>query len=182
MFARLAAETQPVGPTIRRDLMMKESPYLIDNDRLADVIAAIQTLGTYKFYKLTFAAWADRITGDEEKADYWQRVFEEHPEFFRLDSKRERASLVWRRQHQKVFNVDTEQKISPEIYDALSEDQKSRVSRTPLGSSELAILINTAIDLHSRALERKQDARWWVTGVIGLVGVIVGAYIKAIVG
>jgi hypothetical protein len=167
---------------------MKESPYLVDNDRLADVIAAIQTLGTYKFYKLTFAAWADRITGDEGKADHLQKVFEDHPEFFRLDSKRERASLVWRRQHQKVFNVDTEQKVSPEVYDALSQDQKSRVSRTPLGSSELAILINTAIDLHSRALERKQDTRWWitgaiglVTGVIGLVGVIVGAYIQALV-
>jgi hypothetical protein len=32
-----------------------ESPYLPNSGRLADVIAAIQAMGTYKFYKLTFA-------------------------------------------------------------------------------------------------------------------------------
>lgn len=31
---------------------MTNSPYLSDLNRLADVIAAIQVMGTYKFYKL----------------------------------------------------------------------------------------------------------------------------------
>jgi hypothetical protein len=61
---------------------------------LADVIAAIQAMGTYKFYKLPFDGWADRITADKSQADHWKNIFEEHPEFLRLDSKRERASLV----------------------------------------------------------------------------------------
>jgi hypothetical protein len=65
---------------------MTNSPYLSDLNRLADVIAAIQVMGTYKFYKLDFKGWADRISGQSSNADYWRIIFEEHPEFFRLDS------------------------------------------------------------------------------------------------
>ena len=79
--------------------MEKQSPYLANADRLADVIAAIQVMGAYRFYKLNFKGWADRISADETKADYWRNIFMEHPEFFRLDTKKEKASLVWRRQY-----------------------------------------------------------------------------------
>ncbi|MDA2934785.1 hypothetical protein MYX82_10650 [Acidobacteria bacterium AH-259-D05] len=48
------------------------SPYLNDPKRLADVIAAIQAAATYKFYKLDFGGWADRISGDESEADHWR--------------------------------------------------------------------------------------------------------------
>ncbi|HET9680047.1 MAG TPA: N-carbamoyl-L-amino acid amidohydrolase [Gammaproteobacteria bacterium] len=161
---------------------MKSSPYLQDNQRLADVIAAIQVMGTYKYYKLDFAAWSDRINGDAGQAEYWKHVFEQHPEFFRLDSRRERASLVWRRQHQKLFNVDTEEKITRREYKQLSDGEKQRISRTPLTSNELATLIQAAIDLHSRALERKRDSRWWVAGVFGLIGVVLGALVNAWAG
>lgn len=80
---------------------INENPYTENTNRLADVIAAIQVMGTYKFYKLDFSGWADRIAGDETKGSYWKNIFEEHPEFFRLDSGRKRASLVWRRTYQK---------------------------------------------------------------------------------
>jgi hypothetical protein len=162
-----------------RLVQQSDSPYLLNDGRLGDVIAAIQTLGTYKFYKLDFAGWADRIGGDEEQADYWRKVFEEHSEFFRLDSKRQRASLVWRRQHQKLFDVDLSQTISREKYKSLTDEQKARISRLPLSSSEIATLVNTAINLHSRALENKKDQRWLVTALIGLAGVILGAWISS---
>ena len=158
---------------------MNKSPYLKNHERLADVIAAIQTMGTYKYYKLTFAKWSDRISGDESNADCWKQVFLDHPEFFRLDSARERASLVWRRQHQKRFNVDTESKITKEEYFELNDSEKKRISRNPLTSDEIATLVNTAIDLHSRALEGEKDSRWWITGAIGLIGVLLGALINA---
>ena len=157
------------------------SPYLSDPNRLADVIAAIQATATYKFYKLDFKGWADRISGDELQANHWQTVLEDHPEFFRLDSARERASLVWRRQHQKRYDVDTEQSISKASYDGLSESQRRRVSRNPLGTSEISTLIETAIDLHSRALEHKRELRWWVPALTGLAGAVIGA-IAAVVG
>ena len=87
---------------------MSKSPYLKTDHRLADVIAALQAVATYKFYKLDFAQWADRITGDQRLGEYWKAVFVEHPEFFRLDSKKEKASLIIRRQHPKRYHVDTQ--------------------------------------------------------------------------
>lgn len=154
---------------------MAESPYLTQPDRLGDVIAAIQVMGTYKFYKLDFPSWADRIVGDQNEAPHWRAVVEQHPEFFRMDSKREKASLVWRRQRQKLFNVDTGKEITREQFGELSDDRKIRISRMPLISTELALLIDAAIKLHTTALEHKKDRRWWITIVATLAGVIIGA-------
>lgn len=108
------------------------SPYLADNNRLGDVIAAIQTMAVYKFYKLPFSGWADRINADANQAEKWKNIFTEHPEFFRLDSERERASLVWRRQFPKRYDVDSEKIITIHEYNNLTDQQKARISRTPL--------------------------------------------------
>ncbi|WP_444906200.1 hypothetical protein ACJJIR_16775 [Microbulbifer sp. SSSA008] len=157
----------------------QKNPYTENDNRLADVIAAIQVMGTYKFYKLDFSGWADRIEGKEDLGNYWKAIFEQHPEFFRLDSKQERASLVWRRNYQKLYDVDEETKISREAYKGLTDDQKERISRTPLTNSDISTLINTAINLHGGELDHKKDSRWWISGAIGLAGVILGAAIKA---
>ena len=100
------------------------SPYIAETTRLADVVAAIQAMATYKFYKLDFKGWSDRITGTEDNASHWKRVFEEHPEFFRLDSARQKASLVWRRQYPKRFDVDSAATITASDYASLSHSQK----------------------------------------------------------
>ena len=153
------------------------SPYLLNEKRLADVIAAIQASGSYKYYKLDFAGWADRITGDATTAAYWRKVFEEHPEFFRLDSKREKASLVLRRQQPRLYNVDTGAVISKAEYDVLPEAQLSRFSRRPLEPDQIEALINIAINLHSRAAERARDRRWWFPLVFAFLGALVGGVI-----
>lgn len=159
-----------------------KNPYTKNSNRLADVIAAIQVMGTYKYYKLDFAGWADRIEGKSDTGEYWRTVFEQHPEFFRLDSKQKKASLVWRRNHQKLYDVDAEEKISKDIFKNLTEDQKLKISRTPLTNADVSTLISTAINLHSGELSHKKDSRWWISGAIGLAGVILGAVIKAFAG
>ena len=159
-----------------------ESPYLSNPTRLGDVIAAIQAMGTYKFYKLSFEGWADRITGDGSQGDYWKRIFQEHPEFFRLDSARAKASLVWRRQYAKHYDVDSETRISPQEYKVLLPERKKRVSRDPLSPADIKTLIDTAINLHSRAVELQRDRGWWksplLTAVAALIGAVAGALIK----
>ncbi|MCA9469395.1 MAG: hypothetical protein KC643_28680 [Nitrospira sp.] len=157
---------------------MAHSPYLNEPNRLAEVISAIQVMGTYKFYKLEFSGWADRISGDSNQADHWKKVFEEHPEFFRLDAGRGKASLVWRRTYPKNYDVDQEEKISRETFFQLSVEQKARISRSPLSSSDISTLISAAVQLHSRALDQQQDKRWWISGLIGLLGVILGAVLQ----
>lgn len=159
---------------------MGNSPYLNEPARLAEVISAIQVMGTYKFYKLDFSGWADRISGDANQAEHWKKVFEEHPEFFRLDAGRGRASLVWRRTYPKLYAVDREEKISRDQFFQLSDEQKARISRSPLTNSDISTLISAAIQLHSRALEQQQDKRWWISGVMGLLGVIIGAALQTL--
>ena len=142
----------------------------------------IQAMATYKYYKLTHAKWADRISADITQANKWKEIFIEHPEFFRLDSEREKASLVWRRQFPKRYDVDAEQVLTQSEFYALPKEKRSRVSRIPLSSTDIKALVDTAVNLHSRALEHQKDKRWWValSGAIGgLIGAIVGAMITA---
>lgn len=153
------------------------SPYLKEN-RLADVIAAITTLATYKFYKLDFPGWADRISGSENRAAHWEQVFREHPEFFRISSADNKASLVWRRQYPRTYNVDTG------VEEAKPEGQKyldgERYSRRPLEPTEITALISTAVNLHSRAVEQSNSARWWLPiliAVLAFAGSLVGGVI-----
>ena len=158
-----------------------KNPYTGNANRLADVIAAVQVMATYKYYKLDFSRWAKRIEGDESKGEYWKKVFDQHPEFFRLGGGRKKASLVWRRNYQKLYNVDREEKVTRETYNQLTDQEKARYSRIPLSDSDISTLINTAINLHSSEIDHKQDSRWWVAIVSGLVGIIVGSLIKAFV-
>lgn len=158
-----------------------ESPYLAHPSRLGDVLAAIQSLGTYKFYKLDFAGWADRISGDASLAEHWKAVFEQHPEFFRIDSTKTKASLVWRRQHPKLFHVDEERKLTKRELEALSSEQKQRVSRVALSAGDIQSLLKTAVDLHTRAVEQQRERRWWlplVTAGAALFGALVGAALR----
>ena len=64
-------------------------------------------------------------------------------------------------------------------FEATTDAQKTRISRTPLGRTEISTLIQTAIDLHARALEHKRELRWWVPVLVGFVGVLLGAAITA---
>jgi hypothetical protein len=157
-----------------------DSPYLADPTRLPDVIAAIQTLGSYKFYKLDFATWADRISADREKAPHWKGVFEQHPEFFRLDTEKKKASLVWRRQRPKTWHVDDGRLVPKAEYVAMPATLKARVSRAPLTADEIKTLIDSAVDLHSRALESQKEKRWLRPLVVGGIGGILGAAIGPI--
>lgn len=158
---------------------IQNSPYLSSQTRLADVIAAIQAMGTYKFYKLDFRAWSKRISGDSEKHEYWKKIIEEHPEFFRLDSTKTMASLVLRRNYQRTFHVDENRELTRSECNALPSDERTnRVSRIPLTSSDLSVLIGTAVNLHNRALDKKIAERWWKIPSIGLAGVVIGGLIS----
>lgn len=160
-----------------------KSPYLTDARRLADVIAALQATGTYKFYQLPFdgKGWAYRITGDAGQASRIRSLFQQHPEFFRIDAGGN-GSLIWRRQHQKLYDVDREAAITRQEYDNLDASGKGRVSRSPLAPTELTALIDAAIELHSRAVAQQAARRWWVTPLVSVVSAFGGALLGAAIG
>ena len=157
------------------------NPYLKEN-RLSDVIAGITALGTYKFYKLDFSKWSDRISGSEKNATHWKSVFIEHPEFFRLSAEGDKASLVWRRQFPKTYDVDQQRDI-PIPEGNKHHENIDRLSRRPLEPAELTALINIATNLHDGALEQAKAEKWWVPivpGLLALGGAIIGAFLANI--
>lgn len=162
---------------------MASSPYLETDERLSDVISAIQTLGTYRYYKLSTEKWSERICGDSSQTAKWKRVFEEHPEFFRYSADLKNVSLVLRRQRPKLYDVDTLQLVERADRDARDAAAKTRISRAPLSDSELQLLIELAVSLHKKALEDRRDSRWWMPlliAAIGLFGVFLGANIDSV--
>jgi hypothetical protein len=161
---------------------MSKSPYLKTDERLSDVISAIQTLGTYRFYKLSTEKWSERICGDTSQTAKWKKVFEEHPEFFRYSADLKNVSLVLRRQRPKLYDVDTLQLVQRVDREARDAAAKARISRAPLTESELQLLIELAVNLHKKALEDRRDSRWWMPlliAAIGLFGVWLGANINS---
>jgi hypothetical protein len=157
-----------------------KSPYVKNPDRLGDVIAAIQAMGIYEFHMCKFERWAKNITGDSSKGNYWKKIFEEHPEFFRLDSTREMASLVWRRQYPKCYHVDLKKEITLQELNALPADEEQRISRRPISDADIKTLIDAAINLHSRAIELQREGRWWIPLASSLIGGLIGAILGTI--
>ncbi|MEO1224520.1 MAG: N-carbamoyl-L-amino acid amidohydrolase [Pseudomonadota bacterium] len=155
---------------------MRDSPYL-EPCRLGDVIAAIQVLAYYKFYRLDVAEWAERISGDRSLAEGLGMVFHDHPEFFQLSTgdRGPKAALVARRSFTRSYDVDAGEGISKAEAMKRRDDADawSRLSRRPLTPDETAVLIRTAIDMHSRAVEQRSAGRWWVPlagAAIGFAG------------
>ncbi|QSR23179.1 hypothetical protein [Hyphomonas sp. KY3] len=150
-------------------------------DRLSDVIAGITTLGTYKFYKLDFKSWSDRICGDEDREKHWEAILREHPEFFRVDRGGKNASLIWRRQFPKTYHVDQRIDLPLPNGERHHEDGE-RLSRRPLEPAEITALINVATNLHDRALEQHKARRWWIplfTGILALIGAVIGGWLSS---
>ncbi len=167
---------------------MKDSPYL-EPCRLGDVIAAIQVLAYYKFYKLDVDKWAERITGDAANVASLKTVFLDHPEFFQLTNGANgaKAALVARRSFTRSYDVDAAREIPKDeaVVRRLDPEAWGRLSRHPLTPEETAVLIGTAIDMHSRAVEQWKAGRWWVPlaiAGIGLVGGIASTVAGVLIG
>ena len=154
-----------------------KNPYMKEN-RLPDVVAAITALANYRYYKLSYEACAERIQNYPEKAEHWKKVLKEHPEFFRVSEKT--ASLVWRRQMPKRFDVKTSEEITRQAYEKLSSAEKAEISRRPLLAAETTALIDTAIKLHERAIEQSNQSLWrhpLFLVVIGFSGAFAGSFL-----
>ncbi|MBO6579300.1 MAG: hypothetical protein JJ871_16850 [Thalassospira sp.] len=158
---------------------MQNEPYLKDG-RLADVIAAITALGNFRYYKLPLSSAAERIANSPDQVSKWEKVFREHPEFFRISGDIAKVCLVWRRQYPKLYDTNTANEITRAAYDDLDIEGRKAISRKPLNASEITALINIATDLHAHSLERAKARKWWIpiaTASLGFLGALVGALI-----
>jgi hypothetical protein len=154
--------------------------------RLADLIAAIQVMGTYKFAVRRIDRWEKRLGRIPTSASTWLEVFVQHPEFFTVI--REKAgtaianpnvSLVWRRSKERNYDTHAHAVIpreqALEIAAAELEDDAQRLSRPPLDTAEISMLVDLAMELHERELKHQQERRWWYAVVVGVAGLGVSA-------
>ena len=82
---------------------MKKSPYLDNDLRLSDIIAAIQAMGSYPWFARKLEDWKTKL-GEPQSADTWVIIFKKHPEFFRVADEGW-ASLRWRFAYDKTYDA-----------------------------------------------------------------------------
>ena len=161
----------------------KKSQYLKPN-RLADVLAAIQTMALHERYRRSAEDWADLISGNKEVAKHWEEVFDDHPEFFRKSHTFQgHYALVWRRATPGRYLRREQRPVSPQEYDAMTEEERSRrLNRAPVPEGQIKTLLDTAVNLHQREVDAARDWRWWVAPMIAaassFIGAILGGLLK----
>jgi hypothetical protein len=146
-------------------------------------------MGTYKYDGLLPDRSEERREFNWEQAigsnprsvtnNKWSELFRQHPEFFRIDDNG-KAYLVWRRARERVWDTESRKELTISELDGLSEQQKdNRLSRKPLEPGETTKLIEIAVNMHSQAIARRQELRWWVPLLMGVVGVLIGVLFKS---
>ena len=155
--------------------------YLKPN-RLGDVIAALQVMGSNERAEAPIESWARRFDDqpDDAAVGRWRAVFREHPEFFKIYDYdgQEKAALRWR-YARRFFDHKKNKELTPEEAAALSDGERRLLTGRTLTDAQLQGLIETAIELYAKALTARQDKRWWfqiiVPAIFSLLGVVVGA-------
>jgi hypothetical protein len=150
------------------------SPYLKPN-RLGDVLAAIQAMALHKQYRQSCADWADWISGEKSRSDYWKQILDDHPEFFRRSRVDGDYALIWRRALPGRYNYETQCMVTNKEYEALTEQEKHKVGQPAVPEAQIKTLIDIAINLHGEALAASRDWRWWIAPAVSFAGSFVGA-------
>jgi len=156
------------------------SPYL-QPGRLNDVLAAIQTMALYRYYRASVDGWAELISnskGNKEDEQRWREVFNDHPEFIRRSVlHHDHYALVWRRALPSHCHYITKAIITSEEYNKLSDEEKNSYSRPQVPESQIKTLMDLAITLHQRAIDQSRDWRWWIAPAIAAASSFIGALI-----
>jgi hypothetical protein len=171
------------------EIMNKSSdivPYRI-RGRLADVIAAIQVMAAAKRPERKIKDWAYEFDRDRDAdtVDRWTSVFQDHREFFLTYRRREdpdlKAALRWRYAF-KTFDAESGKEYTPEEIQALPDEQRRSLTTKPLSGEQIQTLLNTAIGLHTRAMEELRESRWWIpvfAAILGFFGAMAGVILSA---
>jgi len=168
---------------------LHSDPYLRQG-RLADVIAALQVMASAERPEREIKDWAYELDRNRENSAIarWTDVFTEHREFFitcRLYDKGElKAASRWRYVF-KTFDPKTGKEYTLAELEALPDEKRWSLTTKPLAGDQIQTLLNTAIGLHTRAIEELLAARWWIpliAAVLGFAGAIVGTFLSAYLG
>jgi hypothetical protein len=184
---------------------MASSAYL-EQDRLAQVIAAIQIMGTSDWPSGSVNRWVSELEagaqltpkqlgltpihfGERKK---WAAVFEQHPEFFKTFTVagEERVALRWRFSQSVNSNGkapsaaaaaappgDGSADVGWTAGDKAADDTEHKPDGHPLTPEQISVLMTVAIELHSRAVAERNILDRFGPALITAVGALIGAVI-----
>jgi hypothetical protein len=142
---------------------MPKDPYLVP-DRLPNLIAAIQAMGTVGWGSLPIDKWVRELEGAEEMArgkrgqdkvkvddcKKWREIFAQHPEFFKLYKldDDERVALRWRFAQAIDYNPKSGKILSSSDLQRLTRDDGfyAKYTRRPLTPDQIKVLIDSAMN------------------------------------
>ena len=165
-------------------MLRRSSPYE-KAGRLSDVVAAVTVLAAHKNSTKEIDGWVDQLSkavSETERADEierWTGVFEDHPEFFLvyvLPGETEKKAALRLRYANKTIDPTTG-KEPPDLA-AMTSLKRSNLTSLPLSEASVNNLVTAAINLHTAALSRRSDRRFWFTlvaPVLGVASVVLGA-------
>lgn len=134
-------------------------PYANSN-RLADVLALIQVLALDEYRHRSDKGLTDEMQGPPRSGSSWKEIAQQHPEFFRVsDTERLGVSLIATHVLPKDKNGNRE--LPPDL---------------------ISTLLQTAINLHDRQLDRAHHWRVYIPIMVAVVAgvfTIFGIFLKS---
>ena len=165
---------------------MRRSPYLKHQDRLADVMTAIQVLGSQKWDSREIKDWKSNLGDKPQSANDWQSIFSDHPEFFGSDNCDDKTFyfLRLRRAYEQTVDTETSKELSEQEiteYKARETYNPDSLARRVLNPNQIETLIKAAVELQARAAALETANRWWIPvlcAALGFSGALVGSLLK----
>jgi hypothetical protein len=168
---------------------MAKSHYL-EKDRLANVIAAIQILGVSDRSSGTLNRWVAELEASEEltaeqlntspikfaERKKWSTVFEQHPEFFKTYTLRGEPRVLLRLRYAQSANFMPKNGAASATPEAKPEgaEESGSIASKPLTADQIEVLINTAIELHDRAVEADRGPERFRPFLMATIGAVLG--------
>jgi hypothetical protein len=163
-----------------------KSPYLDNEHRLADILAAIQVMGSHLWDSRNTEDWKRHLGEKPQSALSWEALFAEHPEFFgQADwGGKTLHFLRLRRAYERTIDPNSLRELTDSEIEALkdkNEYDKARLARRTLTPEQVEALMNAAIELQVRAGALADRKRWWLpalTAGLGFLGALAGSLVK----
>jgi hypothetical protein len=137
---------------------MSAAPYT-KRGRLADVLALIQVLSLDEATRRSEEGLQKELKGTPISASDWSTVAKEHREFFRV-------------------NPTSQSPISLVARYVLPHEEEER--RPPLDPQFVAVLIQTAINIHDRQVQAKEWWKPWISFAAAIVAAVIGAAVSIV--
>jgi hypothetical protein len=149
---------------------MGNSHYL-EKDRLANLIAAIQSMALAERPSGTLNRWVAELEASEEltarqldkspikfaERKKWQTVFEQHPEFFKTYTLRGEPRVLLRWRYSETLKNGANGKNPSDAQDEDKDDEAELSPGKPLTADQIQVLINTAIGMHAKEAEAERN-------------------------